>query len=116
MEDSILISTKKILNIDESYNAFDLDILTHMNMVFSTLNQIGVGPTIPVMVEDNTAVWSELDFPPEQLAMIKTYVFLKVRLLFDPPGTSFVIEAMNKQISELEWRLNFFREVAIDGI
>ena len=116
MEDSILISTKKVLNVGESYDAFDLDILTHMNMVFSTLNQIGVGPTVPVVVEDDSAVWSTLDFPPEQLAMIKTYVFLKVRLLFDPPGTSFVIEAMNKQISELEWRLNFFREVAIDGI
>jgi hypothetical protein len=116
MEDSILISTKKILNVGESYDAFDLDILTHMNMVFSTLNQIGVGPTVPVVVEDDSAVWSSLDFPPEQLAMVKTYVFLKVRLLFDPPGTSFVIEAMNKQISELEWRLNFFREVAIDGI
>lgn len=115
MEDSILISIKKILGVAANYDVFDLDILTHINMAFATLNQLGVGPTDVVMVTDDTVLWSELGIPNNQLSLIRTYISLKTRMLFDPPNTSFVIEAMNKQINELEWRLNVFREEATYG-
>jgi hypothetical protein len=121
MENSILISTKKILGIAEDYTAFDLDIITHINSAFSTLTQLGVGPANGFMIEDETAQWS--DFITDvsdpygvssgddlQYNSVRTYVFLKVRYLFDPPQTSYLITATEKQIQELEWRLNVHRE------
>lgn len=110
MEQSILTSTKKILGITADYTVFDLDIITHINAAFSILLQLGVGPEDGFMIEDLTTEWEEFDIPSYQLNLVKTYIFLKVRLLFDPPTTSFLIEAMNKQIMEYEWRLNVFRE------
>jgi hypothetical protein len=110
MEPSILISTKKILGISADYDAFDLDILTHINATFSILNQLGVGPVEGFFVEDDTAVWDDFVDPENQHNLVKTYVYLRVRMLFDPPATSFLIEAANRQISEYEWRLNVFRE------
>lgn len=110
MESSILISTKKILGITESYTAFDLDVLTHINAAFSVLSQLGVGPVDGFMIEDENSKWDDFVIPLNQMSMVKTYIFLKVRLLFDPPTTSFLIEATNKQIEEYEWRLNVFRE------
>ena len=112
MEPSILISTKKILGITANYDAFDLDILTHINASFSILNQLGVGPVEGFFVEDETAVWDDFVVPENQKHLVKTYIFLKVRMLFDPPATSYLIEASNKQIQEYEWRLNVFREEA----
>lgn len=113
MEESILISTKKILGLDESYTPFDLDIITHINSAFSTLDQLGVGPEGGFSIEDATAVWSDFVVPPNQLHAVKTYVYLKVRFVFDPPGTSFLLSAMQEQIKEYEWRLNTFREVVL---
>ncbi len=110
MENSILTSTKKILGIADNYTAFDLDIITHINMTFSNLNQLGIGPVEGFMIEDNSLQWVDLDLPMNQLSMVRTYVYLKTRMVFDPPSTSFVIDAMEKQISELEWRLSSFRE------
>ena len=110
METSILISTKKVLGIAESYTAFDLDIITHINAAFSILNQLGVGPQEGFMIEDDGYMWGDFLIPITQLNLVKTYVYLKVRLLFDPPTTSFLIEATTKQIEEYEWRLNVFRE------
>lgn len=110
MEQSILTSTKKILGITPDYIVFDLDIITHINAAFSILLQLGVGPEDGFMIEDSTTEWEEFDILSYQLNLVKTYIFLKVRLLFDPPTTSFLIEAMNKQIMEYEWRLNVFRE------
>jgi hypothetical protein len=110
METSILTSTKKILGIPESYTAFDLDIITHINSVFSVLSQLGVGPSEGFMIEDETPVWNDFPVSTNQLNLVRTYVFLKTRLLFDPPTTSFLIEAMNNQVREYEWRLNVFRE------
>lgn len=109
MEESILKSTKKILGIDSEYTPFDLDIITHINTAFSLLNQLGVGSEF-FFIEDDTAVWSDFIVPPNQLHMVKTYVYLKVRILFDPPATSFLIQAANDQLKEHEWRLNSFRE------
>lgn len=110
METSILTSTKKVLGIAESYKAFDLDIITHINAVFSILNQLGIGPEVGFMIEDDIKDWAAFDVPTRQLNLVKTYVFLKVRLIFDPPTTSFLIEATHKQIEEYEWRLNVSRE------
>lgn len=110
MADSILTTTKKILGIDSDYTAFDLDIMTSINAVFTTLQQLGIGPSDGFMIEDADASWG--DFTENQIVRnaVKTYVYLRVRLLFDPPATSFHIDALNAQIKELEWRLNVTRE------
>lgn len=110
MTSSILNSTKKILGLDFSYTAFDLDIITHINAAFSVLNQLGIGPIDGFMIEGEEENWDLFEVPTNQLNLIKTYLFLKVRMLFDPPSTSYLIEAMNKQIAEAEWRLSVFRE------
>jgi hypothetical protein len=110
MEQSILTSTKKILGIAEDYTVFDLDIITHINSAFSTLTQLGVGPSVGFMIEDETAVWTDFIVDDAQYNSVKSYVFLKVRQLFDPPQTSYLISAVEKQIQELEWRLNVHRE------
>ena len=111
--DSILISTKRILGIEENDTAFDLDIITHINAAFSTLNQLGVGPEDGFFIEDNVPTWDLFVVPANQLHTVKSYVCLYVRAKFDPPATSYHTTAMNEQIKELEWRLNFFREVAL---
>jgi len=114
MEESILKSTKKILGLADDYTPFDLDVITHINATFSILDQLGIGPDGGFFIEDTTTEWIDYEVPPNQLNLIKTYVFLKVRMLFDPPTTSFLIDAMNNQIKEYEWRLNTFREWALD--
>lgn len=105
---SILTSIKKLLGIQEDYTHFDADIIMHINTAFLTLSQIGVGPSKGFMIEDKDDFWD--DFITEDLEAVKTYVYLKVRLLFDPPNSSSVMESMNRQISELEWRLNVAAE------
>jgi len=110
MEESILKSTKKILGLEADYTPFDLDIITHINATFSILNQLGVGPEASFFIEDDTAVWSDFGVPENQLHLVKTYVYLKVRLVFDPPATSYLINAVTEQIKEYEWRINVFRE------
>lgn len=110
MQESILTSTKKILGVGEDYTAFDLDIITDINSTFSTLNQLGIGPSDGFAIEDKEAVWEDLGVPANQTRMVKTYMYLKVRMLFDPPTTSFLIDAINKQIQEHEHRMSWFRE------
>lgn len=110
MEQSILTSTKKILGISEDYTVFDLDIITHINSAFSTLTQLGVGPAAGFMIDDAEALWTDFIADDFQYNSVKSYVFLKVRQLFDPPSTSYLISAVESQIQELEWRLNVHRE------
>lgn len=110
LSNSILTSTKKILGLDESYTAFDLDVITHINSVFTTLHQLGIGPVEGFMIEDSAPIWADFLGDDPRLNAVKTYVYLRVRLLFDPPATSFTITAFEKQIQELEWRLNVHRE------
>ena len=110
MSDSILESTKKVLGIDAEYDAFDLDITMHINSAFATLNQLGLGPDEGFMIEDNTAVWGDFLNDDMHLNSVKTLIYLKVRILFDPPTTSFALESFKKQIEEFEWRLNVYRE------
>lgn len=106
METSILTSIKKLLGIAEDYSEFDEDIITHINSVFLNLTQLGVGPEEGFMIEDDTAVWEDFINDSIQLQAVKTYVYLKVKLLFDPPLSSSVTESINRMIAELEWRLN----------
>jgi len=113
MEESILQSTKKILGIEADYTVFDQDIITHINAAFSILNQLGVGPVEGYYISDDSDAWDEFIVPPNQLHLVKTYVYLKVRILFDPPGTSFLLNSAQEQVKEYEWRLNVLREDAI---
>jgi hypothetical protein len=107
---SILTGTKKTLGISEEYTAFDEDIIMHINSALSTLNQIGVGPEEGFEIQDDTAVWADFLGDDKRLNPVKTYVYLRVRLLFDPPGTSYMINSLQRQLEELEWRLNVQRE------
>lgn len=104
--ESILDSIKKTLGLDADYTAFDLDITMHINTAFATLRQLGVGPTDGFAIADNTSLWSAYSPDMVLLASVKSYVFAKVKLLFDPPATSFGIQAMKAMVEELEWRLN----------
>ena len=110
MEISILTSIKKMLGVAEDYTEFDEDIITHINSVFLNLTQLGVGPEEGFMIEDDTAVWEDFIDDSIQLQAVKTYMYLKVKLLFDPPLSSSVTESFTRMIAELEWRLN----VAVD--
>ena len=110
MTESILTSTKKILGIDSSYTAFDEDILMHINSTFATLNQIGVGPVEGFMISNSTPVWDDILDSDLRLNSVKSYVYLRVRLLFDPPSTSYAMSAIQDQITELGWRISTYRE------
>ena len=108
--DSILTSIKKLLGIAEDYEHFDQDLIIHINSVLSVLTQLGVGTSEGFSIEDENATWN--DFIPEdkRLSSIRSYVYMKVKLLFDPPLSSSVMESMNRMISEFEWRLNVAAE------
>lgn len=105
MSDSILITIKKLLGIEKSYTPFDADIIIHINSAIAILNQIGVGVD-GFVVNDENDTW--LDFLGEttQLEMVKSYMYAKVRSMFDPPTGSIVAEALNKTLAELEWRIS----------
>jgi len=110
MEQSVLKSVKKVLGIETSDTSFDLDILIHINSAFATLNQLGIGPDDGFEIEDDSAEWSSFYGTDPRYNAIRTYVWLKVRILFDPPQTSYAVEALKDQIREHEWRLNAYRE------
>ena len=102
---SILLTVKKMLGVSEEYHAFDLDIIININSVFLTLNQLGVGPATPYQITDTEQTWSDfLGEQTEYLAGVQTYVYLRTRLLFDPPTNSFLVDSIRKQCDELEWR------------
>lgn len=104
--ESILTSIKKMLGISEEYEHFDADITMHINSVLMTLTQIGVGSPDGFAISDKSATWKEF-IPEDQLIeAVKSYTYLKVRLLFDPPSSSTIIESFNKQAAEYEWRIN----------
>ena len=108
--DSILTSVKKMLGIAEDYEHFDSDIIMHINSVLSILTQLGVGPEEGFLITDKSATWSDFVSDMSRLESIKSYVYMKVKLLFDPPLGSAVIESMNRLISEFEWRINVAAE------
>lgn len=104
--DSILTSVKKQLGIAEDYEHFDPDIIMHINSVFSILNQLGVGPPEGFSISDETSVWTDFIGDSLKLELIKTYVYLKIRMIFDPPTSSAVMDAFKQNIAELEWRIS----------
>lgn len=110
--ESILTSIKKLLGIAEDYEHFDSDIIIHINSVFMTLNQIGIGPESGFSINDKFKTWNDyVDISTNvDLNAIKTYIYLKVKLLFDPPMSSIVTESINRMISELEFRINLIAE------
>lgn len=112
MANSILDEVKKIVGLSPTYTSFDQDIILHINTVFSILNGLGIGPTAGFSIGNNTVTWDDYGAVggDRNMNSVKTYMSLRVKMFFDPPTTSFVIEAMNKQIEELEWRLSVKRE------
>jgi hypothetical protein len=108
--ESILTTIKKMLGIQEDYKHFDNDIIVHINSVLMTLNQLGVGPEKPAFITSELNGWIDTFGNIDCLEAVKTYIYLKVRLLFDPPASSAVMESMNRQASELEWRLSMQAE------
>lgn len=105
--DSILNSTKKLLGIGSEYDMFDLDITLHINSVFSTLAQLGIGPEDDqFLITGPTETWDDFLGAQKNVNMVKSYVYLRVRLLFDPPASGFATDSITRQITELEWRLN----------
>ena len=111
MDDSILNTIKKMLGISTEDTSFDTDIITDINSVFSILAQLGVGPDEGFVIVDKTSKWSDfIDFTDNQLHQLKSYVYIKVRLLFDPPTSTIHVEALKQLANEFEWRLNVAAE------
>lgn len=110
--ESILTSIKKMLGIAEEYTHFDADLIMHINSVLSILTQIGVGSSEGFSIKDENDVWEDFITEDSKLELVKSYTYMKVKILFDPPLSSSVIESMNRIISELEWRI----QVAADPV
>lgn len=108
--ESILTSIKKLLGIAEDDNSFDVDVITHINTAFFTLNQLGVGPNDPFSIVDKTTMWSDFMSDENRVRMVRTYIYLSVKKVFDPPLSSVAMSSINELIKEYEWRLN----VAVD--
>ena len=106
MENSILNTIKKLIGFDPLYTHFDLDIIVQINSCFSTLHDLGVGPVEGFFITDDKVTWDEYEISEPYLGMVKTYVYINTKLLFDRPETSYAIQAMTKAASELEWRLH----------
>lgn len=103
---SILTSIKKLLGIEEEYTHFDMDIIMHVNAALMSLSQLGVGPDDGFFISDASALWADLLGTRTDIEAVRLYVAMKVRLMFDPPSTSYVLDAMERQLREMEWRLN----------
>lgn len=103
--DSILTTIKKLVGVDASYEHFDSDIIMHINTAFMSLQQLGLGPESGYTISSKEEVWSDFLEGKNNYEGVKTYIYLKTRLVFDPPGNSFLIKAIQDQIQELEWRL-----------
>lgn len=109
--ESILTSIKKMLGITEAYEHYDADIIMHINDAFTILNQLGVGPVNSFFIEDDSAVWSDFSEDVNVIHTVKTYIFRKVKIVFDPNALgSATLAAYERQIQEQEWRLNVAAE------
>lgn len=110
--ENILTSVKKLIGISAECTDFDMDVILHVNSTFSVLTQLGVGPSEGFSISDDTTIWS--DFIPAEdrnkFSMVKTYVFMKAKLVFDPPTNSATLQALKESIEEYEWRLNVAAE------
>lgn len=106
MNKSILTTIKRLLGIEEEYTHFDLEIITHINSTLMVLRQMGVGPIEGFSIEGSTEVWSDFIDEIQNFEAVKTYIFMRVKLAFDPPTSSSQTEIFKSTINELEWRLN----------
>ena len=110
MEESILTSVKKMLGLEEDYEHFDQDLIIHINSVIATLNQVGVGSEEGFSIQDKNAKWSDFIQDDRLINLVPTYVYLKVRLIFDPPTVSAVLDSINREANRYEWRINVAAE------
>lgn len=104
--ESILTSIKKMLGIEEDYEHFDVDIIIHINTAFFKLMQLGVGPKMPFSIKNKEEIWSLFLEDRVDIESVRSYVYLNVRLAFDPPTPNYVLESFKSQMEELGWRLN----------
>lgn len=111
--ESIMVETKKALGIDDAVTFFDVDVKMHINSALGTLSQLGIGPAEGFEVEDGTETWADFLATDLLLSPVKSYVYLRTRMLFDPPANSWTAVAFKEQIEQLEWRLNLVREDTI---
>ena len=112
---SIIRTICKLIGVSSMDDHFDLDIKVHANSAFATLMQLGVGPENGFTVKDKDTKWEEFSDDPVLVEMVKSYMYLKVRILFDPPSSSIVMEAINRNIAEEEWRLRQYVEEVKNG-
>ena len=110
MEDSILNSIKALLGPDSDYDVFDPDLIIFINGAISTLTQLGIGPSTGFKITGENETWSNFLGNANDLEMVKTYIYIKVKLVFDPPANSFLVSSLEKTAEEIGWRLN----VAVD--
>ena len=114
MNDSILLTVKKLLGLDASYDPFDMDLIVHINSILSALVQMGIGSYDHCTITDSTETWGEfLGEGVRNLELVKSYVYMRVRMIFDPPSSSAVADAFNKAIAEFEWRANIAVETPV---
>lgn len=113
---SILLSVKKMLGPSADYDVFDPELIIYINSVFGTLHQLGVGPEEKFVITGDSELWSDFTTEGEEIEEVKSYIYLRVRLLFDPPSSSFVLSSFKEQIKELEWRLQCKAEEIIDPL
>ena len=111
--ESILTSIKKLLGITEEYAHFDNDIILHINAAFMSLHQLGVGPAEGFSISSDEQTWSDFISDSTKFEAVKIYIYIKVKLVFDPPTSSFVMDALNRQAQEYEWRLNVQAETEV---
>ena len=116
MEESILLSTKKVLGIGYDDDSFDLDVITFINSAFSNLHQLGIGPLGGFFIQGEEETWTDFEETEESasaamMMLVKTVIYLRTRVMFDPPQTSYLLAAMQQQIAEHEWRLSNLREL-----
>lgn len=103
---SILETIKKLIGIDKDYGVFDIDLIVSINSSFMILNQLGIGPDKPFSITDASATWKDFFGDEEVFALAKSYIYLRTKLLFDPPSSGVLHQAVERQISEFEWRMH----------
>ena len=105
MEESILKTIKQLIGCPDDFEQFDLDLTIHINSAFATLTQLGVGPKEGYRITGPDNVWNEFEDDSQKLSLIKDYVYIKTRLLFDPPTSGSLMDSLKEQLNEMEWRL-----------
>lgn len=114
--DSILTSVKKIIGISEEDESFDVDLIMHINSIILVLDQLGLESASRFTITDKNATWNDLFSDGEVIEPVKSYIALRVRMIFDPPNSSAVAEAIKNTIAELEWRITAITDYNYYGV